>query len=185
MTKPDVLSVLSFHSRRLSSTRSFRTLSEAESDSHESVCSSSEKLISVRYRAHCGLRRQLRNVRSMVFNCYNLHTILYCLLLVRINLVHYTNDMRGQKVFCPSFMIIHEFIKNLLCQTSMTQQVLLFLIFNFSICITNISINACAAIIYTNILHAALICELSLSNCQWVLLLMILFGSFIVKPSSS
>ena len=44
----------------------------------------------------------------MVFNCYNLHTILYCLLL---NLVHYTNDMRGQKVFCPSFMIIHEFNK--------------------------------------------------------------------------
>ena len=111
MTRPDVLSVLSFHSRRLSSTRSFRTLSEAESDSHESVCSSSERLISVRYRARCGLRRQLRNVRSMVFNCYNLHTIFYCLLLVRINLVHYTNDMRGQKVFCPSFMIIHEFNK--------------------------------------------------------------------------
>jgi hypothetical protein len=68
----------------------------------------------------------------------------------------------------------------------MTQQVFYFLFFNFSICITNISINACvAAIIYTNILHAALICELSLSNCQWVLLFMILFGSFIVKPSSS
>ena len=47
----------------------------------------------------------------MVFNCYNPHTILYCLLLVRMNLVHYTNDMRGQKVFCPSFMIIHEFNK--------------------------------------------------------------------------
>ena len=64
---------------------------EAESDSHESVCSSSERLISVRYRAHCGLKRQLRHVRSMVFNCYNLYTILYCLLLVCINLVHYTN----------------------------------------------------------------------------------------------
>ena len=76
-------------------------------------------------------------------------------------------------------------IKNLLCQTSMTQQVYYFLFFSFSICITKISINACAAIIYTNILHAALICELSLSNCQWVLLFMILFGSFIVKPSSS
>ena len=82
-------------------------------------------------------------------------------------------------------MIIHKFNKNLLCQTSMTQQVLLSLIFCFSIYITNISINACAAIIYTNILHAALICELSLSNCQWVLLFIILFGSFIVKPSSS
>ena len=157
MTRPDVLSVLSFHSRRLSSTRSFLTLSEAESDSHESVCSSSERLISARYKAHCGLRRQLRHVRSMVFNCYNLHTILYCLLL---------------KTCCV--------------RQALTQQVFYFLFFNFSICITNISINACiAAIIYTNILHAALICEPSLSNCQWVLLFMILFGSFIVKPSSS
>jgi len=70
-------------------------------------------------------------------------------------------------------------------EVCLTQQVFYFLFFNFSICITNISINSCAAIIYTNILHAALICELSLSNCQWVLLFMILFGSFIVKPSSS
>ena len=46
---------------------------------------------------------------------------------------------------------------------------LLFLIFSFFICITNISTNACiAAIIYTNILQAALICECSLSNCQWM-----------------
>ena len=94
--------------------------------------------------------------------------------------------MRGQKIFCPSFMIIHEFNKKPAVSDKHDTAGFLFFIFYFSIYITNISINACvAAIIYTNILHAALICELSLSNCQWVLLFMILFGSFIVKPSSS
>lgn len=83
-------------------------------------------------------------------------------------------------------MIINEFNKKPAVSDKHGTAGFLFLIFNFSICITYISINACvAAIIYTNILHAALICELSLSNCQWVLLFMILFGSFIVKPSSS
>lgn len=92
--------------------------------------------------------------------------------------------MRGQKIFCPSFMIINEFNKK--PAVSDKHDTAGFIISYFSIYITNISINACvAAIIYTNILHAALICELSLSNCQWVLLFMILFGSFIVKPSSS
>ena len=83
-------------------------------------------------------------------------------------------------------MIIHEFNKKPAVSDKHDTAGFYFLFFNFSIYITNISINACvAAIIYTNILHAALICELSLSNCQWVLLFMILFGSFIVKPSSS
>ena len=65
----------------------------------------------------------------MVFNCYNPHTILYCLLLVRINLAHYTNDMRGQKVFCPSFMIIHEFNKKPAVSDKRDTAGFLFLIF--------------------------------------------------------